>query len=60
MVHRTPVKVIVNTPLRFFQRPFTDRPWLLASVFEGDTWIGRYVFCRVQMREGWRRPARCP
>lgn len=49
MIHVTPIKRLVNVPLRFLQRPFTDRPWLLASVFDGDVWTGRYVFCRVRV-----------
>jgi hypothetical protein len=52
-MHVTLLKRIINTPLRFLQRPFTDRPWLLASVFEGDRWTGRYVFTRVRMRRGF-------
>ncbi len=49
-MHRTLLKRLVNVPLRFVQRPFTNHPWLLASVFEGDRWTGRYVFCRVHVR----------
>lgn len=48
--HRTPLKVVCNTVLRAVQRPFTDRPWLVASVFEGGVWTGRYVFARIHMR----------
>lgn len=48
--HRTPLKVLVNTVLRTVQQPFTNRPWLIASVFEGDRWTGRYVFARILMR----------
>lgn len=47
--HRPLLKVAVNTMLRFVQRRFTDRPWLLASTFEHGKWTGRYVFCRVPM-----------
>ena len=45
--HRTLLKVMVNTPLRFFQLRFTDRPWLLASIFDNGQFI-RYTFCRIQ------------
>jgi len=49
LIHVTFLKRLVNVPLRFIQRPFTDRPWLLASVFEGNIWTGRYVFTRIKM-----------
>jgi hypothetical protein len=52
-MHRTLLKVVVNTPLRFVQRSFTDRPLLLASIFDDGVWTGRYVFARIQMRDGW-------
>ncbi len=50
MCHVTLLKRLVNVPLRFVQHPFTDRPLLLASVFEDGKWTGRYVWARIQMR----------
>ncbi len=52
MPHRTPIKVAVNTLLRAVQLPFTSRPWLLASVFDGHRWTGRYVFARIEVLRG--------
>lgn len=49
MTHVTIVKRLVNVPLRALQAPFTDRPWVLASIFDGDTWTGRYCWMRVRM-----------
>jgi hypothetical protein len=54
-MHVTPLKRLVNVPLRFLQRPFTDRPLLLASVFVDGAWTGRYVWARMQMAPGWVR-----
>lgn len=48
MTHSTWLKRLVNPPLRTVQLPFTDRPWVLASVFEDGTWTGRYVFARIK------------
>lgn len=48
--HRTPIKGVINTVLRFLQLWCTDRPWLLWSVEVHDgerwTWTGRYRFAR--------------
>ena len=51
MIHKIVLKTWVNTPLRFIQGPFTDRPWLLASVLDKGQFV-RYKFCRVQI-ERW-------
>lgn len=48
-IHRTRTKVVVNTALRLVQLWCTDRPWLLASVFEGEAWTGRYELRRVRI-----------
>jgi hypothetical protein len=50
MTHVTLLKRLVNVPLRAIQLPFTDRPWLLASVFVDGQWAGRYVLTRIFCR----------
>ncbi len=46
--HRPLLKVAINTVLRFFQLRFTDRPWLIYSMFEDDELLG-YGFGRIQI-----------
>ena len=55
--HRTLVKVIVNTPLRWLQCWVTDRPWLLRSHFKGDDFV-HYSFGRQQML--YNTDVQCP
>lgn len=53
VTHFTLLKRLCNPVLRALQLGFTDRPYVIASVFENGVWTGRYVFTRVlYLREG--------
>lgn len=48
MCHRSPLKVILNPVLRFLQ-PWTNKPWVIASIVEDKKFI-RYCFMPVEKR----------
>lgn len=48
--HRVWFKVLINPILRSVQKPFTDRPLLIASIFEGDDLKG-YAFRRMDFKK---------
>lgn len=46
--HRVWFKVLINPILRTAQKLFTDKPYLIASIFEEDDLKG-YAIRRIQM-----------
>jgi len=53
--HRPRWKVIVNTVLRFVQKPFTSKPWLFVSMItmknDKPSELHGYKFIRVQLND---------
>lgn len=48
--HRVWFKVLFNPMFRAVQKPFTNKPFVIASIFEGDDLKG-YAFRRVEIKK---------